>query len=500
MPGMRMLIIAALFMSVVVPNSSAAEPASQLPSEQQVLTFIGNTIDWYRQLPTSQRIGSEASDLFFLEDNRPTAIEIVRLSFQFGKAIAAMESPDHPESRSATPADRELPYLLSVKTKLGASAQRSTDQLKSLSQARLTARAADRSRLDTQITQMRTRIQLLNTITANYQNLADFVRTASSVSDLDTLAALVEDLERTVPEVAADASAPRPSNLPVDPPRTTYGIMGRLSHILALSRKEHYIGTAIERTNALMVALQNIRSPFREAFLKQLAAFSSDEQNLDALQQQESLLAGMVTQLKTVSPAVAALIKRETLLNLYRSHLAEWHSEAQREYGAAWKALILRLGILAVGIAALFGVSALIRRVMSSHVRDRETRQALLAGERVLAWVIVIAIVLVAFAFDPSSLATFFGLLTAGLAVGLRDVLLAIGGRMLLVRKFHIRVGERIEIAGVQGEVTELGLMEFALNETDASGRATGREVHFANSYVFVSPATPLFRQIGTPA
>ena len=42
--------------------------------------------------------------------------------------------------------------------------------------------------------------------------------------------------------------------------------------------------------------------------------------------------------------------------------------------------------------------------------------------------------------------------------------------------------------------------MEFALNETDAAGRATGREVHFANSYVFVSPATPLFRQVGTPA
>jgi len=93
-PGMRMLIIAALFMSVVVPNSSAVEPASQLPSEQQVLTFIGNTIDWYRQLPTSQRIGSDAADLFFLEDNRPTAIEIVRLSFQFGKAIAAIELPD----------------------------------------------------------------------------------------------------------------------------------------------------------------------------------------------------------------------------------------------------------------------------------------------------------------------------------------------------------------------------------------------------------------------
>ena len=57
---------------------------------------------------------------------------------------------------------------------------------------------------------------------------------------------------------------------------------------------------------------------------------------------------------------------------------------------------------------------------------------------------------------------------------------------MLMARRFHMRVGEQIEIAGVKGNVTRLGLMELALDETDAAGR----EVYFANSYVFVSPAT----------
>jgi len=365
---------------------------------------------------------------------------------------------------------------------------------------RLTARAVERSRLDAQITEMRTRIQLLNTITANYQNLAEFVRTASAASDTDAhLSALIADLERTVPEVTAEASAPRPSNILADAARAPHGIMGRISRIASLSRKQRYIETGIERTDALMRALQNVRSPFRQAFLTKLATFSSDEQNLNALQQQEALLAGMVAQLQTVSPAVAALIKQETLLNLYRAHLADWQAGIQMEYRAAWRELVLRLGALVAGIAALFGINAVVRHVMSSHVRDPETREALLVGERVLFWLAVIAIVLLAFAFDTSSLATFLGLLSAGLAVGLRDVLLAIGGRILLAQRFHIRAGEQIEIAGVKGEVTELGLMEFSLNETDAAGQATGREVHFANSYVFVSPATPLFRQNGAP-
>jgi len=64
MPGMRMLILGALFTVAAIPKSSAADPAEPLPSEQQVLTFIGSTIDWYRHLPTSQQIGSETVDLF----------------------------------------------------------------------------------------------------------------------------------------------------------------------------------------------------------------------------------------------------------------------------------------------------------------------------------------------------------------------------------------------------------------------------------------------------
>ncbi|MBV8397264.1 MAG: mechanosensitive ion channel [Acetobacteraceae bacterium] len=270
--------------------------------------------------------------------------------------------------------------------------------------------------------------------------------------------------------------------------------MGRISRLATISRTEQYVATAIERTNALIGSLQKLRDPFREAAVRQLATFSSDEQDLNALQQQESL-EGMVAQLQTISPAVGALIKEETLLNLYRGRLAEWHSGIQIEYHAAWSALILRLCALAAAIAVLVGA----RRVMSRHAKDYESRQALLIGQRVLFWVVLIAVVLLAFAFDPTSLATFFGLLSAGLAVGLHDVLLAIGGRMLLERKFHIRIGERIEIAGVRGEVTSLGLMEFALTEIGAEGRATGREAHFANSYVFISPATPLFRQIAKP-
>ena len=499
---MRALLVPAVFTLTAISTTSAAPAPSPLPSDQQVLTFIGNTVDWYRQLPTFQRIGSAPADVFVLENTRPGAMEIVRLSFRFGKAMAAIQPPQTapgPESKPGTPANRDLSYLLSADRKLRASAQHCNEELQSLIQASLTARGAERKKLEARIAETRTRIQLLNSISANYETLADFVRTATAGANPDAnLATLVEALERSMPDVSADAGAPKMSNPAADPARAASGIMGSVSRVTALSRKQRYIEATIERTNALLTALQNLRTPFRDTFLKQISAFPSDGQNLSGLQQQQSVLEGLVAQLQTVSPALAALIKQETLLNEYKLRLSEWRTEVQIESRAAWKALVVRFSVLAVILAALLGIHVVMRRVVSGHVSDLETRRALLLGGWVLFWVVILAVVLFAFAFDLSSLATFLGLLSAGLAVGLHHVLLAIGGRLVLERRFQL--GARVEIAGVKGEVAKIGLMEFALNEFDANGNPTGRTVFFANSYVFVSPATPLFRQLDAPA
>jgi small-conductance mechanosensitive channel len=195
------------------------------------------------------------------------------------------------------------------------------------------------------------------------------------------------------------------------------------------------------------------------------------------------------------------LIKQQTLLNLYRTHLTERRSEIRMENRAAWMALLARLAVLGSAIAILLGIRAVVRRLTFRHVHDLETRQMFFTGERLLLWLIVTVLGLFAFAFDLSSLATFLGLLSAGLAIGLHNVFLSIGGYVLIVRRFHVRVGARVEIAGVTGEVTNIGLFQFELSEIEAgTERRTGRVVFFSNSYVFVSPATPLFRQLNVPS
>jgi hypothetical protein len=288
--------------------------ASRLPSDQQVLTFIADTIDWYRHLPTAQRIGAKPTDLLFIEDNRAITTNIVRLSFEFGKAMALIDPPPNSPEPGTTggpaAAKTELQDLILVKTKVDENTQEAINQLKSLTEATLAAHGADRQKLGTQMADTRSRIQLLEAMSANYQDLLGFVRTASAIPDRSAnMAALIENLERTVPEISAASPAFQTMNISADPSRAPYGIVGLISQVSSVDRKERDVEAVIERTSALTRSLQTLRTPFVEPFHRQFSTFAVDAGSLTILQKQQSRLAHLVAQAKTASPAIAVLIE-----------------------------------------------------------------------------------------------------------------------------------------------------------------------------------------------
>jgi small-conductance mechanosensitive channel len=76
-------------------------------------------------------------------------------------------------------------------------------------------------------------------------------------------------------------------------------------------------------------------------------------------------------------------------------------------------------------------------------------------------------------------------------------VLVSIVGYFFLIGKYGIRVGDRVQIGTVSGEVIDLGLVRMHLMELNSQGAlgATGRVVAFANSIVFQASGG-LFKQI----
>ena len=89
------------------------------------------------------------------------------------------------------------------------------------------------------------------------------------------------------------------------------------------------------------------------------------------------------------------------------------------------------------------------------------------------------------------SIATFLGLLSVGLVVALREPLLNMFGWLFLLWKHPFRIGDRIKIGGYIGDVIDMRLFQFTLNELGLSidsEQPTGHVVHLPNSLVFTQP------------
>ena len=86
-----------------------------------------------------------------------------------------------------------------------------------------------------------------------------------------------------------------------------------------------------------------------------------------------------------------------------------------------------------------------------------------------------------------TSLTTFLGLASAGLAVAMHDTIANLTGWIFIIWRKPFKVGDRVEIGGIAGDVIDIRIFQFSLieigNWVDAD-QSTGRIVHVPNSQV----------------
>ena len=91
-----------------------------------------------------------------------------------------------------------------------------------------------------------------------------------------------------------------------------------------------------------------------------------------------------------------------------------------------------------------------------------------------------------------SSLSTYLGLLSAGLAVALKDPLTNLAGWLFILVRKPFETGDRIQIGDYAGDVVDIDIFQFSLMESGTAGTSkdmrTGRLVRISNGTVFTQP------------
>jgi len=87
------------------------------------------------------------------------------------------------------------------------------------------------------------------------------------------------------------------------------------------------------------------------------------------------------------------------------------------------------------------------------------------------------------------NLITFFGLLTAGIAIALKDPITDLAGWLFILWRKPFDVGDRIQIGDHAGDVIDIRIFQFTIieigNWVDAD-QSTGRILHIPNSKIFM--------------
>ncbi len=86
------------------------------------------------------------------------------------------------------------------------------------------------------------------------------------------------------------------------------------------------------------------------------------------------------------------------------------------------------------------------------------------------------------------SLVTYFGLLSAGVAIALKDVLANLAGWLYIITRRPFNAGDRVQIGEFAGDVIDQSFFEFTLLEIGNwvhADQSTGRIVHIPNGKIF---------------
>jgi small-conductance mechanosensitive channel len=498
----------------LVLAQNPAPPAQNTPAEpldpSRIIPFLDQTLTWYRQMTVDQQIANDPSEVTIVSNNRALIEQIVRLSFDFARAEADILESNSASSQTQAQ-NKGMPEEQAIRkaeAHIDQEIKDSEAEASSLKQKLATATGKQRQFLQSQIAQSQAEAEMEKVRKDAIHSMLEFVTgagggTGNLKAQIDALAASVG----ATPSTPAATSSTREqtnangTNIEAAASQPT-GIWDLGEELFGISRKLQTINNAIEQTQILAKSSRDLRAPLNDR-LGTLArqgdqlANQPPPKNAADLAQERQEVNALTTGYKQLVAIAIPLGKQGILFELYQKSLESWHDEVRGDLGTEVGRLGVRLAVLALFIGIVVVLSEIGKRAIYRYVQEPHRRYQFLLLRKIGLALAIIIIVALGFASRLESAVTYAGLLTAGIAVALQNVIVSVVGYFFLIGRYGIRVGDRVQISGVTGEVVDIGLVRIHVMELGGSSAdtPTGRVVAFSNSIVF-QPAAGIFKQI----
>lgn len=500
-----------------VPGSSqakataqATKPPAPTVDRPTVISYLGELISWYRHLQVEERLATEPAEILFVASDRQNANRILELGFQYADAAAKILEPKTPALKSTIHANSAIQppgvsaasinNLLARRAEAQGAATAANDNVQRLKDTLSHAHRKQRDVIAHQLATAQAELALAQSHVDTLGTLINFESGSDSAgSDLQAqiaqLRAAVTGSRGVQSSAQLDTSeaAQVPSLEVLRARAAASGMVAQAEGLFALTQKSQELDDTIELTNHLLATAEQLRTPLRDEIrhinqrMLELAAGSTSD-DLAIVKDTQSQVTKLATEHKLVVAALLPLSMQKMALNQYVANLKLWRSAVTQRSRTELRNLLLRLGGLLVLLISIVGGASLWRRLTFRYVHDMQRRHQLLQLSRITVVAIIALVLLFGFANELGALATVMGFAAAGIALTLQNVILSLAGYFYISGRYGIRLGDRVQISGINGDVIEIGLFKMTLMELgsdDTGYQPTGRMTVFPNSVVF---------------
>ena len=510
-PLLKFAIALLAAVGATIPSLVAQTPPGL--GSDAILDHLNAVINWYRGAMSRVPSVGLPSDAVYQMNAQNLAAEVAQLAFQSAEAEAALIPASSPAGAANTAGASSQQNLAKMLSNVNARISALQAQITDLEQQIARAPKAKRQQLMAQKESAQGELELRNATRQALDQMAQFVSN-NGESGRGGLEGSITELRHSVPELAnlgAAKTANKPATANPSGPSST-GLIGEVVALYDQLQGMHQLSLMAQETARVRDAATNLRSPLVATLRatiqqgEQLANQANQASNQVPSQpgqplqvdQQRKQFEALAARFKQIASASLPLSQEVILLGQASSNFLEWRESLIHESNRILRSIVLRVLGIALAMGVILLLSEIWRRVTFRYVTDIRRRRQFLALRRIVMGFCMGIVLILGFVSEFSSLATFAGFITAGIAVGLQTILLSVAAYFFLVGRWGIRVGDRISVAGVTGDVIDVGLVRLYLMEHAGTGVdlfPTGRIVVFSNAVLFQA-TTPLFKQL----
>lgn len=152
---------------------------------------------------------------------------------------------------------------------------------------------------------------------------------------------------------------------------------------------------------------------------------------------------------------------------------------------------IVKFIVLIVGLLLIRFVASFVQRTATRNIESPQRVHTLKRLIGAIGYVLAFIFITTLFKDRLGGLTVAFGVAGAGIAFALQEVIASVAGWVALSLGNFYKIGDRVKLGGIKGDVIEIGMLRTTLMELGdwvQGDLYNGRIVRVANSFVFKEP------------